>query len=586
MITNNDFKFALNVSNEGYMNKKEAIACLTSKGAAAINKKKMCFFEKELTVDEFLYNAQEGHSFCALFHFDDGRKYWYENKQGQRYWAYPYYQRDSKYATKGGLKLDFKRDQYFSGIQMIFIDIDYTNYNDINDYINMLSFKPTCVYMSYSDNAEKHNVISRRFHLCYVFNKILNSVEFTNASETLSKALERDTHEKLEDKCGENKSQYMNGCYGNKEVYATYNVYSMDDIYDYIVDYRNKNIIADTTINLKIENTPQKEEIKFDEELLKMYDKHDGNDYDRFLKTRKWNSIRQYTKYYYRVEKEEWINNQYQKTDDNYFRLFWITNTLHDGNKRRKSLYERMCLRRIINPNITPNELVVNAIIDIIKFCDNTDNLLNSDFIKRNVIKCLELSIEEIEDKYKNTLNYLRTNSKPKKGIIYRTKLSHSKETTYSILDNYYDDELSVNANLDYINNECGYIVKKSTLYNYLKNRNIKTDVRRLDDNELKELIDITKSVRDNVDDIKSQGYKVSKDRVAKVIKELKENANNKQTKEETTNISTIQTPCGVTEILQYQTVAQYERWLSKRAPIMRVLPNTRQSYTSTRSAS
>ncbi len=522
-----NFKFTLNVSNEGYQNKKEAIACLTSKGAAAINRKKMCFFEREITVDEFLNKAQSGHSFCALFRFEEGKKYWYETKKGQRFLSYPTYQKDSKYATKGGLKLDFKRDTYFSGTQMIFIDIDYTTYTDINEYINMLSFKPTCIYMSYSDNIAKHDIVSRRFHMCYAFDKILNSVEFMNASETLSRALEKDTNEKLEDKCGENKSQYMNGCFGNHEVYATYNIYSMGDIYDYIVENRNikeDNNSIDTTINLELETKDSpKDEIIFDETLLKLYDSnHKGNDYTNFCKLARWNKLRQYTKYYYRVEKDEWINNQYQFIDESYFRLFWYTNSLHDGNKRRKGLFERMCLRKVMNPSITADELVVNTIIDIMRFYDNSDEVLNSDFIRRNVTKCLELSIEEIEDKYKGTLKYLREISKPKKGIIYRTKLSHSKETTYAILDGYYDDNLSVTENLDIINNDYGYLIKKSTLYSYLKSRNIKSDIRTLSNEELVQMVDINKSIRENLEDIKSLGYKISKDRINIIIKQIK----------------------------------------------------------------
>ena len=64
-----------------------------------------------LTVNEFIEKAFEGHSFCALFRFKENKKYWYENRQGRKYLAYPHYTRDSVTATKGGLKIDFKRDE-------------------------------------------------------------------------------------------------------------------------------------------------------------------------------------------------------------------------------------------------------------------------------------------------------------------------------------------------------------------------------------------------------------------------------------------------------------------------------------------
>ena len=40
-----DFRFALNVSAEGYEKKTDASACLSSAGAKAIKRKKMCFFD-------------------------------------------------------------------------------------------------------------------------------------------------------------------------------------------------------------------------------------------------------------------------------------------------------------------------------------------------------------------------------------------------------------------------------------------------------------------------------------------------------------------------------------------------------------
>lgn len=539
MKTDKNFKFTLNISNEGYKDKKEATCCLSSKGAQAIGRKKMCFFENTLTVDEFLNKAQSGYSFCALFRFEAGKKYWYTNTKKQHFLAYPHYTRDSKTATKDGLKIDFKRDEYFSGSQVIFIDIDYTSYNDINTYIEKLTFKPTCVYMSYSDNKEKHNIVSRRFHLVYVFDKVLTT-EFGVVSKILSTALEIDTKEPLEDKCGENMSQYMNGCFGNKENYSTYTIYSIEDIIEYKNNILFNNIEhiddKDTTINLELEkkdNTLYKEENHntveesiFDEELLKLFDTyHNGNDYERFLKTRKWETLRQNTKYYYRVEKEEWINDIYQQVDENYFKLFWYVNTVKDGSKRRKGLYERMCLRRVINPSISVEELVVNTIIDIIRFYDNEDGVLNSDFIRRNIESCLELTVEEIEESFAGELKYLRKTSKPKKGIIYKNKKSHSRITTFEILDPYYDVNLSVKDNLVNLNDVYGFVVKKSTIYDYLKDRGLKTDNRTLTDEEVYGLLDLSKSVQNNVKDIKSLGYKISKDRVSKLLKSVKDNS-------------------------------------------------------------
>ena len=530
-----DFKFTLNVSNEGYEKKTDATCCLSSIGAEALNRKKMCFFEETLTVDEFINRAEKGHSFCALYRFEEGKKYFYSNKEGKKYLSYPYYQRDSKTATKGGLKIDFKRDEYFYGSQVIFIDIDYTKYTDIEEYINKLTFKPTCIYMSYSDGLEKNGVVSRRFHLVYIFDKILDKDTIKYCSSTLSEALVIDTGEELEDKCGEKISQYMNGCFGNKENYKSYIIYSLDDIKKFLYissSNNNKEIKEDnktTTINLILQKgeTLNSEESIFDEKLLNEWDKLS---IEEFKKLKDWETYRRQYKYIFRVDNNEWLLGKLQKVDDSYFKLFYYETKVHDGSKRRKGLYERMCLRRLINPEITPMELVVNTIIDIIKFYDNSDGVLNSEFIKRNILNCLELTIDEIKEKYKGTIEYLRNTTRPKKGLIYVDRKAHSKETTYQLLDDLYNRDLDIKENMKFINEVSGFQVSLRTLYNYLNERGLKNDNSKLTDDEVIELLDLSINAYQNYKNLKQKGYKIKKNRVYQLYKSIKDKEDNKTT--------------------------------------------------------
>lgn len=523
-----DFNFTLNVSAEGYEKKTDATCCLSSKGAEAIGRKKMCFFENSLTVDEFLLKAQSGHSFCAIYRFESGKKYWYSNSKGQKFLGYPYYQRDNKTSTKGGLKIDFKRDEYFSGSQVIFIDIDLTKYEDINEYIDTLTFKPTMVYMSYSDGKEKNGIISRRFHLCYVFDTILNADEFKLASKTLSNALVKDTKEELDDKCGEKMSQYMNGCYGNLENYKTYLIYSLEDIKEYnnINKEENKeyedvhkcttyyNVLQNDTIDTYdtiIEEIPL-----YDEGLLSDMGRLD---YDEFMKynRHKYN-------YYYRVEKDEWVNNSYQFVDDSYFAFKWQYGknaVLHDGQNRRKKVYMRMCLRRVMNPNVDANTILFNAYEDIHRFFD-WEGLDLYEYLKKNIEYCFNKTIEEIEEEFSITISKLREETKPKRGIIYKNRMSHTVETTYSILDEYYQQNMTVSENLDMINNYYGFTISERTIYNYISNRGIKTDKDKLSDNDLILLTDFSISAIENLRNIKKFGYKIGNKRYNKIYKEYK----------------------------------------------------------------
>ena len=195
-----------------------------------------------------------------------------------------------------------------------------------------------------------------------------------------------------------------------------------------------------------------------------------------------------------------------------------------------------MCLRRVINPNITAMEFVVNTIIDIVRFYDNSDKVLNSDFIKRNVLNCLELTIEEIEDRFKGSLSSLRRTTKPKKGIIYKDRKAHSKETTYEILDRYYDKELDVKENCEKINKEYNYPISERTLYNYIKERGIKVDNSKLTDEELISMLDLSLTPIENYKIIKEKGYKIRKDRLYKIYKSVK----NEKKIEEENEVTTI----------------------------------------------
>lgn len=285
------------------------------------------------------------------------------------------------------------------------------------------------------------------------------------------------------------------------------------------------NSTISTTINDEMENPTSEVEVEINDENSEVskYDERILNDWDRldfeeFRRLRDWENYRRNTKYYYRVEKDEWINGTYQIVDDNYFSLFWNRQRVKDGSKRRKGLFQRMCLRKVINPEITPMELVVNTIIDIIRFYDNSDNVLNSDFIKRNVDTCMELSLDEILEKNESEINYLKASTKPKKGIIYYSKKVHTKETTYLILDDIYNKELSVTDNIDNIN-LMGYSIHKSTIYEYLKKRELKTDNTKLSNSELLFYTDFSKSAKENFDIIKGMGYKLDNKRYNKLYK-------------------------------------------------------------------
>ena len=471
-----------------------------------------------------------------------------------------------------------KKNDNFTGANVIGVDIDQTNYESAEAFIDMLHLKPTLWYTSYSNMQvdEAGSSKGARFRLIYVFeNGIYNPYYFRYCAWELNKIIEEDTGEIIKDRCNLNCSQYFNGTNRhNSDVKLKYGItnliYSLDDINvsdtgyidfllhycyyktvkwettsilkrylkeltgnDYGYDSKNKvfvnttiSTISPTTINGEMEKdrtfevdysadtytfSPSTHTILYDWDRLTM---------DEFKRCTQWNRTREQTKYIYRVEKQ-WGDTNYQAVDDDYFNLYWFTSTMQDGQGRRRTLYQRMCLRRLMYPSITKDEMVVNTLTDIIRFFDNSDGVLNADFITRNVETSFNLTLDEIREQYSSTIDYLKRETRPHRGFIY--KETHTKEVTWQILDEVYNPSWSVADNLEHITQELKYPFSKSTIYDYLKDRGIRTDTCKLTDEELYEMLDIEQSYRHNYTTLKQLNIKVADKRLRRIYRQKKE---------------------------------------------------------------
>ena len=528
----NNFKFTLNVTRESYENKQDALACLSTAGAKAIGRNKMAFEEKTVTVDEFLNLAVSGYAFCNRYQFDTTKKYWIENKKHQKYLMYPTYQRG---VNTGAMKVCFKRDEFFRSAQVIFVDVDFTNYQTVQDYIDSLKFQPTCVYMSFSDNKEKHGITSRRFHLVYIFSDELNKEQFINAANALTQTIIEDTKEEMDDDCGTRLSQYMNGCYGNSEVYNTNIIYSYNDLLNIINNNINNIIVEEenksTTYYSVSENEghQENEDNKPSESLIseRLINDMERLSYDDFMRYNR----HKYNKFY-RQEGNYWINGEYQYIEsEDFFSLYFNINTVKDGSKRRKKLFERMCLRRIINPGVDADTLLFNAYEDRERFFDNSDGVLSIECLVRNVENAMKLTLEEIEEHYSENLAYLRS-KRPKSNIIFKPFVPLERRTEilknlrWEKLNELYDTSISLSKNLINLNKN-GFSIGKDALYSYCKEHGICTSPNKLSDEEIMVLLDTNLSVRKNLEILKNSDIKIGKDRINKLLNILKNNINN-----------------------------------------------------------
>ena len=457
MRIDSNFVFRVNVSNDSYTTKSEASACLSRAGAEAVGKVKMAFRETSLTVDQFLQQALSGHSFCNLFDYDPNQKYWVETSGGKRYQSYPVYRQGR---NKGCMKLNFKSDRFFRGSQTVFVDVDYTRFKTIPEYLECLTLKPTCAYMSYSDKLEKDGITSRRFRLVYVMDRELNKMNMNIVNRYITDCIIRDTGEPMADECGTRASQYFNGVSGNGEYYATYNIYSRLDFPDSLPDV----IVQPPSPPSQQTSLPT---VEFDDRLL-----HDmgTKDYQTFMH---YNSLRYC--YFYRTERADWIDGIYQLTDDSYLQLWWPRERITDGNHRRRTLLKSACLRRLINPYVDANTLLFNMYVDFNRFIDNTDHIITLDTLMRRTRRAMTMTYDELREYCQYEINYWK-DRRPK--FIMHPKAPKSqafinfviKRIHYAELDLSYDRTKSVQENAAALG------ISPATLYRYCNDRYIETN--------------------------------------------------------------------------------------------------------------
>lgn len=92
------------------------------------------------------------------------------------------------------------------------------------------------------------------------------------------------------------------------------------------------------------------------------------------------------------------------------------------------------------------------------------------------------------------------------------------KTVDYVKIESLYNTRLSVQENLEVLRQK-GIEVSERTLYRYCKDNGLGD---RLSDDELRHLIDPMQTIIMNLETIKGKGYRISKDRISKILKETR----------------------------------------------------------------
>ena len=538
MKIDKDFIFEIGHSLDHYDSKDIAKITLSSKRIKEYNQGiedpdehlyKMAFNRESISVTRFAEMATSGYTFCNLFSYDSNRQYRSTGRWHTKFW--PEY-RIGK--NKGGMKMQMKSDIYYEGCQCFFVDIDYTEFISVEDYIAALKLKPTVVYMSYSDNVykidskQKNNlkydpqrgIKSRRFRLCYVFSEIIFGKEnFKTISSAINKMVEESTNETVQDDCGKSMSQYFNGSM-NKEVFVTGCVYEITDFNINTHTYYNESptegqqksdmpnhyIVTSMSNCCKSHHEPSRWLI-IDMERLS---------YDEFM-----HYYRNKYRYIYRKDDGTWEDGC-QIVGNDFFKFYYHKNKLKDGEKRRRKLYERMCLRRLMFPDITADEVLFNAYEDLYRIIDNSTDPISIDCLVRNVKSAFILSIDEIKQRFSSNIKYL-CSLKPKKGLIYDVRGEKTvserntkmREIRWRRYDRLYDIDLSPKENAIFFG------IHERTMRRFCQDRGIPTS-NKVSDEYIRQMINLSLSIRGNVKHFKeAEKIGLSKDRISRIKKEL-----------------------------------------------------------------
>ena len=517
MFIDENFKFNVSVSTDAYWNKEDVNACVGSSGNEEnknIREKyghrrnhKMSFKTIEVTAPDFMKYCLNGYSFCNLF-TGFPSKGW--NDRGG---AVTYIKKD------GSFTLSAKKNEYFYGSNAICIDIDSTAAPTIQDYVDRLSHKPTFWYTTFSHMESGKGI---RFRMVYALAEpIIGQQQFDAVVDQVHRRIESEVGEVIEDKCGEKCSQYFNGTnVKNKELVVEYKyygyIYCIKDIYNNVIE-RENNI---TTTNYPSWQNKDTLEIPSPNDWL-LYDM-DHLSYDAFMQAHR----HQYN-YCYRSDCGEWINDTYQVVPDNYFKLPYWVETIMDGSNRRIKVYMRMCLRRVMFPEIDIDTLIFCAYEDVHLFFDNSDGVFNSDYYKRNAMDAFGYTLEELEELYSCTLEWLRSKA-PKSRIVLKSGVAYGgganaaiRDIKYEQLDLYYDRSLSVMENLAMLQQAVGFPISERTLYRYCHERGIALGT--LSDDDILANLDVSMSIRENLKLLADLGMKVGKDRISRLLKLARE---------------------------------------------------------------
>lgn len=384
---------------------------------------KIIFSEHEITsVAAFLFECCSGRAVCPLFKKEDG-------------------------ATL--LRIAEKRDERFIKSHTIFLDFDNEQQTP-QELISKVDgdIQASCAFSSYSDSLEK-----RKYHMFFLFEQALNKEQHKLISTFLYEQYKKvSSFEDSIDACSIKSSQM---CFGSSNPLSIFN--------------NNEKIFSGAEHFFQMEAFQQWAMEREEEECSSTEEKHahksskgakndGGNSYINYTmcndyENMPWNQFAEkwgvdgYERGWvnYRLEHEGWLFSPdsqiaYQFVDDEkYFQMPYIITRSHFSENGSESIkhwiLQTMSLYKLLNArcNTDLNRILFRVLQKIELHNIDPEHSLNS----RDLVSVMEevdsYTEEDIEERYKKRLDYLKETSRPKSGIIIK-KSKANRDVGYSTL--------------------------------------------------------------------------------------------------------------------------------------------------------
>lgn len=398
---------------------------------------KMIYWKQSVTISSFCGLIRVGHSFCHCYDDDD-----------------------EPFTNSTKTQDNFRYTSYIA------YDID-DNTMQMEEYLSTLTYQPTIAYTTTSNGIEGKGY---RYRLIYCFDgKIKGNEEYVSLFDTMQ--TECGIGE-LEDTCTRSTAQpiFGNGMSSCRLVCTNY-IYTIPTAATGMPSGKRKKV--------------SKQKIKKEEESVIVCNDTFMKDFEELSLGR---FVSKYCRMYPRIEESKLsYRNGYAPIDENYICIYrkWDTEKrrIHiwkDGEGRRKRLYTAALIIRKIKPDITAEHLVYCLSYEVSHYYDNSDGVLNQNFILRVAEAALDKPIDEItikghdKRKYKVDMEYWESLGISPKAAVAKAKAVWNDERIGELYDLQLTDEANIKTMADY-----GLNISLSTLKRWRKKHGIAKYIKK-----------------------------------------------------------------------------------------------------------